>query len=813
MALFGGLKMSNVITKEGDSVLAQASTKVEITSPMKVFGHPRSYKIVGNDIYTIKRNNDPDEWFLDLIHDAMDTSDLATDLNDLTNLFNNFEDGVTKEIGYIQDGQDATAYDLSVVKASNDTNTAGIQRLDVAKVTPEQASAVARTTIAAWQNDGDGGAWFDQKVSTVANVAYSTAKSISTLSATMQSQQEQLTNAYGDIATLQKQTDGKVITWFGTVRPTSGLDPISGPIDETVKPYFCWLDGNLCPEAKYDDVLSTDTRIEHTSDVYVWYELETDGVTKKILATYRFGYDQDSDTYSWNVFSDDLATEAYVASLAAQSTADSKVSSFLQDYPPYIEVPSTSDTTVINTNDKLIGDLWYDSDYSYTYDFNGTDITIPADNTLFIYTKTEVSPGIYSYTWQTTLNEALKASVKTISEATVTVGGIAKARGGLLLEAGDAVAGFVVAADDSTTGSPSSSFKVIADKFEVANGTNTYSKPPFSIDTTANDIRFNGIVSFDNVDGDTDFVEFEDLSTPTTQTVINGANIRTGYMAADRISTSTAWVDGWLKSSNYSWNGSISSNVTGFGLFSTGTELGSYGYNIVGGKIYGSELVSAKLTTADLVVKSEAGYNCNIQTEYSSSSTTYSNSTSRTRSSIIYLGVVSYNNSSSSYNDVRLSRNNNCSYRITPVNPYLLELVATSGTGSGTDLIGTGGMIIRLKFDLYCNSLLIESSNWVTNGSYYTSDSIRFGTSGSHRFSRGFNVTYDGYVETKLASDGSGDSVATHDAIRINLVNDTLLKSMNSSAGLWSLTVYWDFLGQSSTATRSAYFATASNLL
>jgi hypothetical protein len=137
-----------------------------------------------------------------------------------------------------------------------------------------------------------------------------------------------------------------------------------------------------------------------------------------------------------------------------------------------------------------------------------------------------------------------------------------------------------------------SDFTVTADNFKVEGSTTNLQ--PFSI--SGDSVSFDGVVDFTNTNIAGGYAG---------STTINGGLITTGTIDASlvnvtnldagNIDADNAWVGGWMKSSNYDWNGSLTSLPTGFGLFSKGTEPGSYGYNIVGGKFYGGEIIGARI--------------------------------------------------------------------------------------------------------------------------------------------------------------------------------------------------------------------------
>lgn len=522
---------------------------VDVVNTIEVTAYVPKYTICGDDIYIAQYTTEPPLWLTDLIEYKTSTSQLANDVDDLEDSFQNFQDGYTQQIAYLQNQNNAMAFDISTLKVSNNINVAGIQRLDSTKITASDAEAIATATIGAWSNT-TGGAWFDSKISTVSNVAYSAARSAANLTAVMNSQQDQLLAIVGDVSTLQKQVDGKVETWFGTISP---VNP-DGSVNTAVEPYATWL--------------ANDELGVHTGDSYIHYELDMSG-NKVILGTYKFVYDTDTDTYQWSLFSDDLASEAYNRALQAQDTADSKIVTYYQTFPP---------------TGASLGDLWLDSDDSdKLYRYNGTN-------------------------WVAVDDKRISASVQRLDEATVTVDGTARAKSSLKVDANGVVSGYV--AESGST----SKFKIYADEFSIARYDNGQEVGnPFVVDTTTNKIKFTGSVSFAGTAVDTALQQGDaanDINNGTT--TIDGGKITTGTITASQIkanaittnqlSTNIGLVNGYIYSSDFNGNvsGDIGYPTKGFRLSSNAAGTYSdptiYGAYIRGGTISAESIVSGSLT-------------------------------------------------------------------------------------------------------------------------------------------------------------------------------------------------------------------------
>ena len=466
-------------------------TSFNTVSPIVVTANIQRWTITSDDIYLLKFHEEPEPWLEDIILGVIDDVGLVGDIDNLTGRFDNFEEGYTAHFYDWQDGDINTLAYVENIYTSNAVYSAGIQEIKVAYVSKSESGAYFDTLIGAWQT-GAGGAWFNERVSVVSNVAYAAAKSASTLTATMKSQQDQLGAIAGDIEVLEKQIDGKVETWRGfhqVVNP-------DGTLKEDAKPYYCWSPGILCDEAEFNDSDILDTRSEHTGDTYLHIELDANG-KEVLLGVYRFGKDTDTNTYNWFVLEDDLAAVAYQNALYAGVLADGKINSYYQTTPPTsIEDPTLGE-----------GDIWLDSNDS---------------NKMYRYTGTD---------WVAVRDTDITASVNRLDEATVSIDGVARAKSSLTVNADGAVSGYVAEADNSSW----SQFKIFADKFIVASTDGQKTGQPLTIDNITGVIKLNGQVEFSNITGADSIVTESsltyDLSRSTT--VIDGSRIITGSINAN----------------------------------------------------------------------------------------------------------------------------------------------------------------------------------------------------------------------------------------------------------------------------------------
>lgn len=174
-----------VISQENNvEVELPTSEDIETTNTVEVGAKIDKWTIVGDDIYIANRTGTLPTWLQDTLDNYITyNSSLSTDVNDLNNLFTNFETGYNQEIGLVKNDITTLSYNLTNNYVKNDTYNSGIQNLEITKVDADGASAVARNVIGSWSIDPTGGgAWFDSKIQTVVNNQTSQAQSINSLS-------------------------------------------------------------------------------------------------------------------------------------------------------------------------------------------------------------------------------------------------------------------------------------------------------------------------------------------------------------------------------------------------------------------------------------------------------------------------------------------------------------------------------------------------------------------------------------------------------------------------------------------------------
>ncbi len=600
---------------------------IETMTEYIVEAHINEWTLINDYIYVSQEYGELPPWLRTAIEEVLEDPDglLVDSIEELTKLFDQFEEGYEARVITLENSDESQNTYISSLVSKTDNNAAGIIRIDSTYATKDYAYATSTEVVGAYLNDGAlGGAWFERSVSAVADVAYSAARSASSLNASIKSNTAELSRVWGSLEDLSKQVDGQIVTWFvpKTDPNPVGMDPADpayvyfdpigpvitapgadqGKVNPDGRPYWCWTAGNICSGEIYTDDDTLDTRAHHTGDVYVWYELDPHGA-KQIISTWRFYLDTDTGLFTWGIFTDDLASQAYQAALEAQDAADGKVSTYYQSW-----APTLADAGLVAGEAwKMNGDIWYDSTLTGTTPIG----TMRRYNGLL--PGGAENPNWHEDNWEEVSDNRIEASVVRLESATVDIDGSAVAKASLKVEAiggsGEtAVVGYQASAESDNHGAQSK-FRIYADKFEIAN--NQTSLPVFEIDSSVSPaiINFTGSVRFnyDSIDDPPEIPEEQDLTPYVTksaikspgQTIINGANISTGYMSAVHISAGSIWTDGLVRSGDFSWDYSYSSTVTGFSL---DAREGAY-WDIIGGNIYGSYIRGAKIyaTTLDAV--------------------------------------------------------------------------------------------------------------------------------------------------------------------------------------------------------------------
>ncbi len=543
---------------EHEVVALEVATEadIEIENIYTVEAQINEWTLINDYIYVAQSFGEIPDWLETAINEILEDPEglLVDSLEELKALFDQFEEGYESRVISLENSDESQNTQITSLVSKTDDNAAGIVRIDDTYATKDYAYAVSTEVVGAYLDDGElGGAWFERSVSAVADVAYSAARSASSLNASIKSNADDIAAVYGTLDDLARQVDGQVITWFVSRNdPGNGeyFDPVGpvlpdGSINPDGKPQWCWAPGNECTDDIYGDKGTTDVRAEHTGDTYVYFEYDAYG-NKAILSTWKYAKDTDSGTYNWVIFTDDLASEAYQTALDAQMTADGKISTFFQTW-----APTLADAGLVAGDAfKMDGDIWYDSTparYGTMKRYNGL-LPGGADN-----------PDWSADNWIEVSDVRINASVKRLDEATVNVDGSAVARSSLKVEAtgssGEtAVAGYQASAESDGHGAQSK-FRIFGDSFEVAS--TSESLPVFYVDSVKHKVGFRAEVTFEGIpyfenkwDGysqqfyehDQDIAAISNAGYITAVDVnpnvtsIDGGVIKTGYVLANRIS-------------------------------------------------------------------------------------------------------------------------------------------------------------------------------------------------------------------------------------------------------------------------------------
>ncbi len=540
-----------------------SEANIEIENIYTVEAQINQWSLVNDMIYVVNEAGEVPDWLAIAIDEILTDPDglLIDSLEELKALFDQFEEGYSARLYSVESEVESQNTYVTALISRTDDNAAGIVRIDDTYASKDYAYAVSTEVVGAYLEDGElGGAWFERSVSAIADVAYSAARSASSLNASIQSNASAIGDVWGTVEELQQQVDGLLVTWF--VRkdnPGDGsyYDPVgprlsNGSVNPDSRPYWCWSPGNQCEDDasnSYDDTGTEDTRDLHTGDTYIWYEHDVDG-NKMIISTWRFGRDPDSGIYNWFVFTDDLASEAYQAALEAQDTADGKVNTYFQSW-----APTWQDAGLATTEEhfKMDGDIWYDSDGEQ--DGQGNTININLMRRYDGKTGTVWNAN----NWKEVSDVRINASVKRLDSATVNVNGSAVARSSLKVAAtgssGEtAIAGYQASAESDSFGAQSK-VRIFGDNFEIAN--TSESLPVFYVDSALHKVGFRAEVTFEGIpyfenkwagytqqfyEHDQDIAAISNAGYITAVDVnpnvtsIDGGVIKTGYVLASRIS-------------------------------------------------------------------------------------------------------------------------------------------------------------------------------------------------------------------------------------------------------------------------------------
>jgi len=628
------------------------STDVEVDTEYTVEVQPHTYVLSNDDIYIVNQSSNIPPWLQDILDSSIEDSDVAKDLNELADYVGNLEDGFNSQIISLKNADNEMLASIESLKVTNDEYGAAISNLNIVKVDADGATAISRQTVAAWQNDGDGGAWFDEKITATTNELNSQASVVSTLVASYSSQEDRINDAFGSISDLEQQIDGVIETLFYNQVDEGANGPVDGNgcLVETQEPYATWK--------------ATGVLAQKTADKYVLFEIAPSGANH-YLRSWTFGKHVneigscrvDENGYGWVEIVDTQSAEAYQLALNSKAIGDGKARMSSGIGQPSCPIDPTTGQVYATSN--CVGDMWYNGTIMRTLiagtvvgdnnvNFIGNDsnpytweyvedknlsIRIDTledvfDGNFVVYSYQDIagggSPIVYEPQLKVSMvrltrikNEDGKIHNVQIYAGTagynkievytgVALGWIEQEN--LQLSGTAAVASKLIVDGDSITGwsfadgsNEPSNFQINADVFRIKDSGNTATPFELITDTTGSSrITMNSDLMIDG------FIKSANYNPGTP---INGEypNI-TGFLLDSSVNPETANIVGAKIIGGEIYGGSFVSgnfnandlnNVQGFMLSSNGLKNfngdNPKGYNIIGGSIYGTDIAGSNI--------------------------------------------------------------------------------------------------------------------------------------------------------------------------------------------------------------------------
>ena len=631
-----------------DTEVVLPATKIVEEPLIEIEVNPQQYTLTNDNIYLIEQYGVIPPWLKDMIDTVIEDNPISTDLDDLIEYVEQLEDGFTGRIDYIENEQEQQLSEIRALKLTDDRHGAAIVDLDLVKIDEDRATSISEDVVIAWSTNGSGGAWFDTRIKADRTAIASNASVISSLVATTTTQGNAINDAFGSIDDLKKQNDGLIETLFydSAVEGTNGPVGPQGELLTDKEPYATWKTDDTRSLHTGDTYvlyeIDPNTNQKHYIGSWRFGKIESDIGQPNV----------DEDGFGWIAIIDAQSQEAYQLALNAKQIGDGKSLFIYDPNQPNLDDPKYNDPVSGEPYATIshIGDIWYNDDvirvlqqgdgtHSKDITFTGHDIDgNPAGNFTWRYTEdkylsiridtvesvtagqftvygykemyegevfsptgiehypkdeigdditsleygmviivkrqyrdyysfnpdnttpdgipfkwsaprtvqyysanTGIGPRFYNEVWQYT-SKAL-GSDGWVQQESLGLYGTYAVASKLIMNSNGSITGWTMA--DGSNGS--SLFQINADKFIIENSGGT--KQPFVIDTTVSptEMRIN------------------------SDMLINGA----------------------IKSSNYKVNTNpdphCGYDITGFAMDSTTT------YNIVGGKIFGSEMVAGSL--------------------------------------------------------------------------------------------------------------------------------------------------------------------------------------------------------------------------
>ena len=539
------IENSNTLDLHPKVYEAKKECKESIVSAVK-----KEYSIVGDALYASINAEEAPQWLNNII-DSVVASGLSKGLLDLKEA----KDTITTALSELSVAKnqyqeliniDATidsviASRLETLNATIDQNSADIRRLDVTKVTEDQAATIAAEQISAELNNGAIRSEINRIDSAITDTNSSLVNTTEMLEADylnlsegMQGNASAVNNLYSyvgydskgvslhkgliaDIETLKKQNDGVINTYTGTYDVI--LNALSDPTSDdelvtTAEPYASWAqedatNGNM------------DARLRHIGDVYIKYKLNSNS-TKEYIASFKFvkttpdfssPYSTDADGFTWAVVVDQAAQDAYMAALNAYELADGKMSTYYKDTLANLNAMSTywSD----KEKQDHIGDIAIvhsdpNPDNNTTYHWSGTEWQVVRDGKLIALSgsvtnlTTELTSG--NNTWakaDSTLENTLRTEItdKTTKVENKFAYGSTIGVNGKYYSSGFGITSSYNSGSGTETDPYDSEFWVNAKTFALSNGNDSIK--PFEVKTYSDGspakVIFNGNVSINSL--------------------------------------------------------------------------------------------------------------------------------------------------------------------------------------------------------------------------------------------------------------------------------------------------------------------------
>lgn len=138
---------------------------VEIIPDFTVEAHVQQWTIVSDNIYIVNKSETPPQWYVDMINDSVDFTDINTQISDHQDNLDQLGVGYTNLITITDDQTSQITY----LASADADKAASILNLQITKITADEAIAISNQSISAWQTSGAAGAWFTQNIKAVSS--------------------------------------------------------------------------------------------------------------------------------------------------------------------------------------------------------------------------------------------------------------------------------------------------------------------------------------------------------------------------------------------------------------------------------------------------------------------------------------------------------------------------------------------------------------------------------------------------------------------------------------------------------------------